>query len=292
MLTISGRRVLPLRLLIVAALAACFMSLTGLGTAAADPDCTYEDSSSGYLGYDCTDTTPGENGSDGDGGGGGEPTCDLSLVEGIGKDDAARWCQGTGACWANIPAVLPEDEWPDNRPSDDHEYIYKSCVDANGNVIDEGWQWYSPDEPSIEELAQQAFGELEAPAFTLSFSPPTESVIFLDTWWWAEGAPAGPLTGSAALGVQAIAEPDHMEIDPGDGSGTITCDFVTSESDECTHVYERASDGYPARARLVYDVHFEQNGNPLDVPGMPETFESPWHEATVPVTEVQANVVR
>ena len=78
------------------------------------------------------------------------------------------------------------------------------------------------------------------------------------------------------------------------GSGVMTCDIVTSESDACSHVYQRASggDGYAARARLVYDVHFEQNGDPIEVAGMPETFESGWTEASVPVTEIQASVIR
>ncbi|MEO3750852.1 hypothetical protein [Streptomyces sp. B6B3] len=294
MLTISGRGTLAIRLLTVTALAASVVVLLGLRTTAtADPNCSYQENAQGQLVYVCEDTTPGEDGDNGDNGSGsGEPTCDLSLVEGIGKPDASRWCQGSIACWANIPAVLPEEEWPDNPPSEDHEYIYKSCVDASGNVVEEGWEWYNPDEPSIEELVQQAYGNLQAPEFTLAFSPPTESVIYIDTWWWAEGATNEEIIGTAALGVRAVAEPDHMEVDPGDGSGTITCDFSVSESDECSYVYERASDGYPARARLVYDVRFEQNGNPLEVAGMPETFESNWYEATVPVTEVQANVVR
>jgi hypothetical protein len=94
--------------------------------------------------------------------------------------------------------------------------------------------------------------------------------------------------------VVAVAEPDHLEVDPGDGSGTISCDFVVNESDERTHTYQRASGdgGYPARARLVYDVHFEQKGSLIEPEGLPDTFESPWEETAVPVTEVQSNVVR
>jgi hypothetical protein len=297
-LRISGCRALPLiRTLVVTALTVTVVSLAGLQTAAADHiNCRYERNSQDKLVYVCDSHTPGEDGDNGDGDdGGGEPTCDLSLVEGIGKTDAARWCEGTNACWANIPAVLPESEWPPNPPSPDAEYIYKQCYDANGNQLPGGgWEWYSPNEPSIDELAQEAYGALEAPAFTLAFSPPEESVIYLDTWWWVEGAPEGDITGSAALGVVAVAEPDHMEVDPGDGSDTFTCDFVTAEDDECTYIYERASDGdgYPARARLVYDVHFEQNGDPIEVTGVPDTFETPWEETAVPVTEVQSNVIR
>ncbi|MEO3750854.1 hypothetical protein [Streptomyces sp. B6B3] len=274
----------------MAVLATALVTVGGVETASAEP-CPLVKTETGKWVYHCQDGSDGTNGGDGDGdGSGGEPACDMSTVAGY----SPAWCEGENACWANVPsAVYPTpDTWPSEPPTPDSVYIYKKCYGPDGSATYDDWGWYTPQEPSIEELSWDAYGALVAPEFTLAFSPPTESVVFVDTWWWADGAPAGEVIGTAALGVRAVAEPDHMEVDPGDGSGTITCDFVVSESDECTHVYDRASDGYPARARLVYNVHFEQDGNVIEPEGLPATFESPWYETTVPVTEVQANVVR
>ncbi len=289
--SLIDRTSLPGRWLLALALLVGALAVLSPSPAAADPNCHWVSKDNGEMVYVCEDGSDGSDGGDGDGDGpGGEPACDMSLVEG--SPDA--WCEGENACWANIPsAAYPTpDTWPSEPPTPDSVYIFKNCYGPDGGVVYQDWGWYEPDTPSIEELAWDAYGALQAPPFTLAFSPPTESVIYIDTWWWADGAPADAVTGSAALGVVAVAEPDHMEVDPGDGSGTITCDFVVSESDECTHTYDRASDGYPARARLVYNVHFEQNGNVIEPTGLPETFESPWQETSVPVTEVQANVVR
>jgi hypothetical protein len=285
-----------------AALATAVLSVlllaAGQGQASAQPTICWNEES-GDLSYGCSEESGGGDGQDGgsggdqDGGSGG-PSCDMNRTEMYAG--AERWCEGQNACWANVPsAVYPTpDTWPEEPPTEDSVYIFKVCYGPDGTAVFQDWTWYVPDQPSIEELARRAYGALQAPRFELAFSPPGESVVFIDTWWWAEGAPSGNLTGSAALGVVAVAEPSHLEVDPGDGSGVMTCDIVTSESDACSHVYQRASggDGYAARARLVYDVHFEQNGDPIEVAGMPETFESGWTEASVPVTEIQASVIR
>lgn len=297
MLVASSGRIVSLGgLLMASMLAVTTVVFVDARPAAADPDCEVTRDDTGRLDQSCDENQSGQEGSHADDDGGSEPACDLSLAEGYGREDARTWCEGENACWANVPSIVypTRDTWPDDPPSEDAIYIYKECIKPNGDVAYSEWTWYVPDEPSIQEIAMEAYGNLEAPDFTLAFSPPGESVVFIDTWWWADGAPDENLKGTAALGVAAVAEPDHMEVDPGDGSGTITCDFVTSESDACTHVYEKASDGdgYTARARLIYDVHFEQNGETFQVTNAPDTFETDWIEATVPVTEVQATVVR
>jgi hypothetical protein len=287
--------------LTVAVLTTLLLALASFQQAVAQDSPGCWDETTNEWDYTCGDTTPGEDGDNGDdgsddGGGTSEPPCDLSLVEGTGHPDATRYCEGENACWANIPSEAfpdPED-WPSDPPTPDAIYTYKTCYGPDGEIVFDDWTWVVPEQPSIEDLAREAYGRLVAPDFTLAFSPPEESVIYIDTWWWAQGAPEGNIIGSSALGVRAVAEPSHLEVQPGDGSGTIECDFVTTEDDACTHTYERASGdgGYPARARLVYDVHFEQNGNPIELAGFPDTFESPWEETAVPVTEVQSNVVR
>jgi hypothetical protein len=288
--------------LALGALSLIVVLLGGAHQATAQPQPCYGDTEGSQLSYGACEEDPGQDGtsggSGGSSGGGGEeePTCDLSQIESFIAADE-KFCEGENVCFINDPPLTmpnPED-WPGEPPTPDSKYIYKYCENPNGNIILEDFFWTNaPEEPSIEEQAREAFGRLEAPGFTLAFSPPEESVIYIETWWWAQGAPSGNLEGSSAFGLVAIAEPDHIEVDPGDGSSTIMCDVVTSESDACTHTYERASGdgGYPARARLVYDVHFEMDGAPIEVEGVPATFESEWQETAVPVTEVQSSVVR
>ncbi|GAA2059097.1 hypothetical protein GCM10009757_39930 [Streptomyces cheonanensis] len=258
-----------------------------------DPDC-YKPGGSGKLIYVCHVPGGEESGNGGGSGGGGggssQPSCDLSLA----GEGSNRWCEGEYACWANIPsAAYPTpDTWPEGQPSEDSVYIYKNCQNAEGDGYDE-WGWHTPQEeqgPSLQERAMMAFGQLNTPEFSLAFSPPGHSIIYIDTWWWAEGAPAGEIRGSSALGVVAVGTPSHIEVDPGDGSGVMTCDFVTSESDACSYTYSRAGD-YTTSGRLVYDVHFEYDGSRLELPGLPDSLESGWQESGITVTESQAVVV-
>ncbi|WP_183091365.1 hypothetical protein [Streptomyces radicis] len=280
--------------LFLALLSAGLVALGASPAAAETPQCVSTGPTGQVIIIDCEDGGGGGDGDDGAGGGSG-PQCDLSSVAGFGKPDASRWCEGVNACWANIPSSIypdPED-WPEGQPDPDAVYIYKECRDPSGTIVVSDWTWHIPEGPSLEELARQAYGMLAPPDFSLAFSPPEQAVIFIDTWWWAAGA-GGEIVGTSALGVQAVGEPSHLEVDPGDGSGAMTCPFVTSESDACAHTYERAADdpGYPSRARIVYDVHYEQNGNALEFPGLPDSLESPWTETAVPVVESQAVVVR
>ncbi len=248
---------------------------------------------------------PGDDGDDGGRNDGGGLSCDLSLAER--NYDATYWCEGELACFAHIPSALypdPED-WPSEPPTPTSVYIFKQCIAPDGTMGPGVWQFLDLaelDQPTPEQLALEAFGRLTVPDFSLAFNPPTRSYVTIDTWWWAEGAGAGDITGSAAFGVVAIGEPDFIEVDPGDGSGSFECPWTVTQSDACTYTYDRASvngtavaaDGspaYPAQARLVYSVRFEQNGSPLDLPGLPDSLEGPWVSTPVPVAEIQATVI-
>lgn len=270
--------------------------LGAVSAAAADvpPGCTLEvqtqpDGSKQYV----VTCPPGSGGSDSGGSdSGGGATCELTGLY--------DYCIGASACWANVPSALDPSTWPEEtRPSPDAIYTYQSCTpDPDGTLT--GWSWYTPDEMTVGEAARQAFGLLRAPAFDVGVNPPRQAVVGIGTWFWAGGAPVSEVTGSSALGVVAIAEPDRLEVDPGDGSGVLPCPWTTAPSDACSHTYARSSagqpvaptglPGYQARMRLVYDVRFENNGVPLTLPGLPTSLESPWHEASVPVAEVQAVV--
>ena len=247
----------------------------------------------------CPGDEGGGDGTPGGGGGGGAPTCDLSTVQGVAD---YPFCVGTTACAVNNPSSLPEESWPmEERPSPEHIYTWRWCETAAGEV-DYEWSWYLPEEegPSLEELAQQAFGALAPPTFGVGVNPPRQSVVGLPTWFWAATAQPGGLTGSSAGGVVALAAPDRLEVDPGDGSGVRSCPWTTAEADACTHTYARSSataggtsdvgPAYTARMRLVYDVTFQNNGAPLTLPGLPTTLESAWVTGAVPVAEIQSIV--
>ena len=298
MLTLPVRTV---RVLLTAAMLAASLFVVMAAPAHADVKCWLDkvETEDGITWEERCEDSGGDDGieDDGDSGTEIEPQCDLSVFDGKVHDGATRWCKGDVACWGNFPSVLPEERWDDQtgepRPSPDHIMTYVKCEDTEGE-----WGWYlPPDEtgPSVWDLAWSAFGALTTPAFEPAFSPPTRSIVNLDTWYWADGPGSDPLTSSSGH-VTAIAEPSHLQVDPGDGSSALTCDFETAENERCIHAYARASvghaDGYPLRMRLVYDVRFEQNGSPLELDGLPTALESAWEQASLPVAEVQALVTR
>ena len=231
---------------------------------------------------------PGDaGGSSGGSSGPAGPSCVLS-----GLND---YCIGASACWSNVPSALPVD----SRPSVDAIYTYQSCdPDPSGTLT--GWSWYTPPQMSAAQAAREAFGRLATPVFTVGFNPPGRAVVGVPTWLWAQTAQVGVITGSSALGVVALGEPAGLEVDPGDGSGVLTCPWSTAASAVCAYTYSRSSVGQPvgagghpayaARMRLVYRVRFENNGAPFEVAGLPATLESPWQTASVPVAEIQALV--
>ena len=250
----------------------------------------------GKVTYDrehCHTAEPGDLG--GSDGGSGGPACNPPA--------GYEFCLSEGVyCWANIPSALPESSWPqETRPSPEAIYTYRSCTPDPGGTLS-GWSWYEPEGPSLAERAEQAFGALHTPAFSIEFNPPVRAVVGLDTWFWASTGTTGQITGTEALGVVAIGTPNRLELDPGDGSGVVSCPWTTAESAACSHLYDRSSAGQPAgpdgtpaytaRMRLIYDVRFELDGGPLGIAGLPTALESAWQEVAVPVAEVQAIVVR
>lgn len=262
-------------------------TLIVLGSPASAGQCLNKET--GRLEY--CDTNPGTTpvGATEPEGGSSTPTCVYS-------GSYTEFCEGTAACWGNNPAANRPEAVADElgpKPDDpEAQAAYKKCLRADGTTYDD-WYWATPgDGPTLAELAQRAFGALQIPVFTATFNPPTRTFVNLDTWWWAEGVGAEPLVGSSALGLRAIATPQYMQIDPGDGGAVKRCDFTVTRSDACTYVYRRSSDRlpgkvYPARMRLQYGVTFERNGAPLTIPGAPDALASPWTAVDVPVREVQ-----
>lgn len=236
--------------------------------------------------YVVCSSVPGSNENTGGGDTGPAPECELT-------ESYPTYCKSEGvACLLNDPALndqedVEDDAGPKPEAGDEEYHIaYESCSDGSGR----DWFWTTGETVSTEDLALQAFGELTFTPYTMTFNPPNRTFVNLDTWWWAEGATTDTLVGTSAGAVRALARPDRMEIDPGDGSGVMNCDFVITKSDDCTYTYRKANakDGaYPARMRLVWSVSFEDGGTVLNLPGLPTAFTSPWQDVDVPVREVQ-----
>ena len=262
--------------------------------ASADPDCTMVQQPDGSIDYECTEG--GDGGEPGDPGGGGtsEPTCSML--------PPATFCQGTNSCYYD-PHVIPYAPPKGPKPSPDATWEMLYCTTALGGYGTPVATWIDGNEPrppTLGEQAQTAFGELNPVLGTLGANPKAHSLVTLPTWFWAEGL-QGNLTGSSAFGLVAIAEPDHLEVTPGDGSALLQCEWVTTKSDTCSHAYERSSavsgtttvDGrraYAATAEPVWTVSYELNGNPLNVPGAPTELRGPQMTSGVRVAEVQATV--
>lgn len=239
---------------------------------------------------------PDEDQSDGGGGGGGNgPRCDLT------EEPYDEFCLGVRACRADIPSPIDEDKWPEEtRPSPDHIFTFVECRVPDEEEIWSRWRWITPYDDALPGLGWQAFGRLETPAFTLSFTPAGMTYVGADTQFAVDGLGDGEIIGGTAGPLHATGTLSHVEIDPGDSSGSFNCDpELELRSRTCEHVYLSMSHGqvtldldgrpsFAAQARLVYDVTFTMGGIEVDLPGVPETLESPWNGTLVPVGEIQA----
>jgi hypothetical protein len=261
--------------------AACRSEFAGYG---ADGGVIYKTVCDGDAG------TPGG----GSGGSGGGPTCTLI---GLGT-----YCVGASSCWMNVPAAVPPTPAEEAaKPSPTAVWVYRRCNEDLADPLS-GYWWEETTGPTLEQLAQQAVGQLAIPAFQLGVNPPHQAVVGIPTWFWAQTGQGGPITGTSALGVVAIGTPSGIEVDPGDGSAPTICDWSTTASATCSYTYARSSAGrpedaqgrpsYAARARLLYDVRIEMNGAPLDLAGVPDVLRSDWVGAAIPVAEIQALVTR
>jgi hypothetical protein len=254
-----------------------------------------------YQTFECgTEDTAGPGG----GGGGSTVTCYRGRQASFNYD--VSFCSGELSCYRFIPPPTAEDPaaWPERPAGVDPtaSYANQACFTQPPEeaLVSNEYIWVTPSEQDIAAQVDVAFGALVAPAFSLGFNPPTRAVVNLPTWFWAAGAGGGAVTGSSAGGLVAVATPDHLEVDPGDGSGSFRCAWAVTASDTCAYTYPRSSAGEPAVAdlgpayqaqmRLVYTVRFELNGAPFEVAGLPTEFTSTWQTTPVPVAEIQSLV--
>jgi hypothetical protein len=149
--------------------------------------------------------------------------------------------------------------------------------------------------------AMQAIGKIKTPLWTVSFNPTNRTLVNFDTWFWAEGLDGTELTGSSALGLVAHATPDRLVVTAGDGSGPLTCKWVTSKSDACHYAYRRSSlggsavgrDGAPAyepTGTAYWKLWFENNGVRVTIPGAQSELKRTVTGLPLVVVEVQTIV--
>ncbi|MET0468302.1 MAG: hypothetical protein ABWZ87_06145 [Aeromicrobium sp.] len=247
------------------------------------------------LQYGCVAWSGGSDGGGGDGGGGGggTPTTPQCTFFDIWDD----FCQGNRACYMNDPAAIQDieearEDTPglDDKPEDADHLIFTSCKESADAEEIRTYVWDTEFETvTILDRIEAARGALVLPTVTAVFNPPTRTLVNLDTWWWAEGAPSGEVVGSSALGMRAIATPRGMTVSAGGQS--IDCPLVTEKSDECSMMFRRAGD-YQATMTITYDIRFEMGGRVIDVPAGAQDLLTLSTTATadVPVLEVQSIV--
>ncbi|RYU09472.1 hypothetical protein [Nocardioides iriomotensis] len=295
MTTTGRRRWLPLHALTALTCALFWVAFAPTGPAQAD-DCLVLDPVTGQITYVCNGDEPGEPGGPGDEGGGGSngPSCDLK--------PPGTFCVGPNSCyWRD--SVVPFAPPKSPPPTPDAEWKVRVCIGANlAESFDAIWiDPANPPTPPLIDQAWTAIGQLAPPVGELSVNPTTRSLVSLPTWFWADGLSGDDLTGSSAFGLVAIATPDYIEVDPGDGSGAVQCPWTTAQSDTCSHAYERSSatrgrasvdghDAYAASGTPVWSLAFELNGNPINIPGAPPEFRGQTMDAGVWVAESQAVV--
>lgn len=287
---------------------ACSFLLWGLTVpAAADPECAVfgdTDPSTDQIEYGCTEYVDGGgsgSGGDEDGGdtGGGDPVANQCTF----FDIYSEFCRGDLACYVNDPAAIQDidraredDPALSDKPDGAERLIFTACQRDPGSpeTRDYYWDTEAPEEgPTLEDRIRSAAGQLVLPTITPVFNPPGRTLVNLDTWWWAEGASADEVVGTEALGVRAVATPRGMTVKAtaSRGSVSVACPVVTERSDRCSLRFTGAGQ-YEATLTVVYDVRFELNGEPIDLPGGLADLATltATGQTTVPVLEVQSRV--
>ncbi|GAA3548855.1 hypothetical protein AFL01nite_23180 [Aeromicrobium flavum] len=290
---------------IAAVLAGAALTVGGLaGAADAARTCTaYGDSDPRTPGiqYGCVewsgdDTSDDDTGSDnGNGNDNGSPAPPQCTFHGIYDD----FCIGKRACYKNDPAAVQDverarEDTPGlaDKPADAERLIFTGCRETPDSEEVRRYYWDTELEEttvSVVDRIRAARGALRLPTVTATFNPPTRTLVNIETWWWAQGAPAAEIVGTPALGMRAIASPRGMTVSVAGQS--VSCPLVTRMADTCAMQFRRAGD-HPATMTLTYDIRFEMGGTVIPVPAGAQDLMTLTTTATttVPVREVQSIV--
>jgi hypothetical protein len=227
-------------------------------------------------------------------------SCDLHTP--LAPSGAALYCAGTTPCYdsASVAILNPPD--PATQPTPDTKWHTQICLLTNGSWRGNAlWDAQPAQPPSLAVQATEAIGRIQLPTATLRFNPTNRTLVHLATWFWAEGLDGQVRKGTSALGLVAYATPDRLQVDPGDGSGAVTCKWVTPKSDRCTYRYRRSSlagsalglngaPAYKATATAFWTLRFELDDVAIRVPGAPPELHRDVTSAPVVVVEVQTIV--
>lgn len=281
----------------VALLGAAFLvaGLLAPATASAAERCWMQavKGADGSIHYErvCVDVDPGDPGSPGSGG---TPTCDIAAQGPPPAGYGGWYCSGRAVCASRdsiVPLAPPTTPAPPGQ-----KWMRQDCWPCGGCL--------GPPMPSLVlsgavarpliVQAQEAFGNLDRPVGTVKHSPADKAVVRLETWLWLEPGSFGPITGSSAEGLVAVAEPDTTLWRTGDGrtqacpGGGVDYDNRASGGTPCTHTYVRASAAYHAAVTRRWTVHYEVGGAPVDIPGAPDTLTA---DTAFDLAVVEAQVV-
>ena len=295
-------RMAPTLLAILIAVAAVLLSAV---PAAAEHDCTVVEVPLPGGGYELVRECPPHEDAGGGGGGSGV-TCERSVVlPGAGHlvDDQGR---------VTLPVLYV--------CSDGSEWEQWECIpefnpDPPGPACDSGDGDEDLEQQAFDGLLQRAVAKVDPPLPGLrhTFDQPADdgtirAIVQSETWWWAEGA-LEPITINDADGpvwVRVTATPGVLEIDPGDGSGTLACtsqlaynrnlsyyDQVPGEpKGACVHVYEQLFDEVTATMSVTWTLTYEGFAPGLGAVSGSLGTQTREQTATFPVKEIQSVIVR
>jgi hypothetical protein len=217
----------------------------------------------------CVTTQPGDPGN----GGGGEEDC--------GQDQANLPYEGAPFCYGGIPCQYTDNIVPLAPPAtpapEGQKWQARYCANGTKVLVLTGGNQPRP----LIVQAQEAFGNLAPPAGIVQHSPDVHGIVSLPTWLWLAPGSFGRLTGSSAEGLVAVAMPDSTHWNTGDGGSVDCAGGGVPQAAACTHTYTRASARYDGTVTRTWAVHYEQGGNPIDIPGAPATLtaDTAWNLA-------------
>ncbi|WP_052665145.1 hypothetical protein [Nitriliruptor alkaliphilus] len=207
-------------------------------------------------------------------------TCPGDRDQGSGPDDGTPVSDGGGGGDGGPACEWRLSEWHESeiRNGGEHWVLYRyECDDGTSG---ETWLCQNcggPEdepEPDWEEIRDglllEATATLDLPSPRLRHlydSAPDGQVLGVvgaESWWWTDvSEPVTARAEDGPLWVEVTAQPQGLEVDPGDGSPSLTCptggtryDFGRSYYDQvggsdCFHVYERTSAAQPDETYTV-----------------------------------------